>query len=507
MGRSAWLLLLLLACCGVKGQAAALSVESRVVKAERFSGADLGTKLAAADRELGAARGLIEVESAGEIQTGFTLHAGHGLMFHAPVVWRATVTLMGGNEVSCGSGIEIKAVMDAYVPPSATNMLMLTKGGSGIRVHGCRFSAVAPSVVLVGYPMSDIAMDGNTLQGLTLAATDGGTSTDLSFNGNVITMPRQGSRNAAVLLFFAKRVKGTGNRFTRTAHGVQWWGGDSGAPSSTIEQVRASGEMVFVGNVCNDVAGACLWGSMGYQIQMRGNTAVGCGDVCFDTEGGVDTTIAGNVAKGCGNGCAAMFFFGKNVAITGNTFTGMSPGGGLILLKNVSRNPSRYSGIDIADNVLRCEPGPCHAAYTEAAAGVRFEGNEVSNGTYRAVGYGQAVSIVNNHFLFMKPLAVGAEAIGAPAMTGGTTLEITGNTIESNVAQGADSICIGASWSDFNASDKHMIVGNRCDGSNPFPIDVSTTTNGANSWHAGDLDREQQPSWIQSCDSWEGSGK
>ena len=480
MRRTTWLLSFFVLSFGFAARGEASPPDPRVVAAETFPGSELGAKLAAADRALASASGVIAVNAPGEIRTSFTLHAGHALAFHAPVTWAATVTLIGNNDVACDSGIQIKAAMDAYVYPAETNTLMLTKSGSGISVHGCHVSSLKLSLVLAGYPMSNVSMSGNVLEGLTLAATSGNISTDLSFTGNTVVTRSPGSKFAAIMAFYAKKVTASGNHFTGTAHGVQWWGGDSGTPTSTLAQVTATGQMTLTGNVCKDVAGACLWGSMGYSIQMSGNSADGCGDVCFDTEGGLDTTITGNTAKGCVNGCAAMFFYGKNIAITKNTFTGMSPDGGLVFLKNVSQDPARYSGITVANNTLRCEPGPCNAIYTEAAAGVTFEANEISNGAYRTIGYGQSVSILKNHFVFTRPLPAGASAIGAPPITGGTMLQISGNTVESNTPQTPASVCIAATWNDFNASDRHVITGNQCIGSSPFPVGISTTTTGAN---------------------------
>ena len=463
-----------------RGQTGAQNTPSAAVAVESYPGSDIGAKIQAADLGLGGSPGVITVNVPGDLKTPFTLHRGHDLLLRATVNWAVTVTLEGSNNVGCAKGATVRSALPGYEFSGQAGMLFVTKGGAQISVHDCHFEASAPSVVLAGYPVSNLTMTGNTLLGLSLLATNGATSTDLNIADNTIDYPASNGRNAGVLLFFAKRVRATGNRLTRNPHGIQWWGGNSGEPGANLKQVTAAGEMTFSGNICKAIGGACIWGSMGYDIQITGNTADGCGDVCFDTEGGLRTTIANNTATGCNNGCAAIFFFTDQTSITANHFSGMAPGGGLIFVKNASQNPIAHDHLSVTDNDLRCTPGVCHAMYSEAAAGVRFERNEVRNGTYVPVGYGARVSISRNHWVYTEALAAKAAAIVAPGMVGGTTLEVIGNRIESDVAEGEGSACIAAGWSDFNASDFHFITENVCGGSRPFPIDLILTTNGAN---------------------------
>ena len=475
-----YLLLFIIYAVPAHGQASAQNSPARVAAAERYPGSDLGARIQAADQALASAPGVITVNVAGDLQTSFTLHRGHDLSLRASVHWAATATLEGSNNISCAKGTTIRSTLPAYDFGGQTGMLLLTKGGSQISIHDCRFEASAPSVVLAGYPVSNLTMSGNMLTGLSLVATNGATSTDLNLSDNTIDYPASNGRNAGILLFFAKRARADGNHLTRNPHGIQWWGGNSGDPGANLKQVTAAGEMTFSGNVCKAIGGACIWGSMGYDIQITGNSADGCGDICFDTEGGLRTTIANNTAAGCNNGCAAIFFFTDQTSITKNHFSGMAPGGGLIFIKNVSQNPISHDHLNITDNDLRCTPGVCQAVHSEAAAGVRFERNEVLNGTYVPVGYGARVSITHNHWVFSQALPAKTAAIVAPGMVGGSTLEVTRNQIESNALQNSESACILSGWSDYNATDFHFITENVCGGSRPFPIGLVVITNGAN---------------------------
>ena len=317
----------------------------RTLRAEDLPGADLGEKIAAADARLGSSPGVILVSSGGQIRTGLTLHPGHALDLRAPVEWGATVVLAGNNDIVCTGRGSIHSTLPAYAFPGPTGMLLSAHHASQIRIRGCRISATAPSIVLAGYPMSGVVMENNTLEGLSLAATNEGTSLHLSFRDNSVAFPAKNGGIIGLSLFYAKNVEARGNHFKNIGHGIEWWGGDSGAPGSNLAQVTAAGEMEFTGNFCSNLQGACIWGSMGYAIKIAGNSADGCGDVCFDSEGGKDVSISGNTASGCANGCAATFFFGKGISVTNNHFRGQSPGGGLIFIKNASQNPQRIRGL------------------------------------------------------------------------------------------------------------------------------------------------------------------
>lgn len=447
---------------------------------ESLPGADLGARLLAGDAALGSRPGTLTINAAGALSTPVTLHAGHGLLVRAPITWSAPVTLLGGNSIVCeGASAKVQAVAPAYHFPAPGGALLLAKGASRIVVRGCTVRSDQTSMLLVGSGVSGLVMEGNTLLGLSLAVVWDAPSSGLEFTGNTVTFPpERHSDIAAVSLYSARQVTATGNHFTRSLHGIQWWGGDSGAPGANLDQVTTTGDMRFTGNSCAEV-GSCIWGSMGYGITITGNSAAGCGDVCFDTEGGRDTEISGNTASGCANGCAAIFFFTRNTTMRNNHFTGPT-NGGLIFVKNASQDPLRHQGLEVSGNTLDCGSALCRALLAEAVSGLRFENNQVSNGTVQPVNYTRSVTIAGNQLRFTVPLPAGSPAIAAPAVIGGTTLLVTGNSISSEVAQAPGTACIAAGWSDFNSTDLHVLAGNRCGGTHPFPVGVITTTDGKN---------------------------
>ena len=444
---------------------------------------DLSVWLKAQDASLGSGQGTIVIDQPGRIEAPVTLGPLHSLALHAPVDWSATVRLAGGNTVQCSNNAVITAHLPAYGFAQPTGMLLLAAGGSHIRIAGCHVASATPSLLLAGYPISDLDMTGNVLDGVMLLAVNGGpnSSQRLAITKNVVTAAANShAKYAGMQLNSAQTVTVSTNSFTNLMHGAMWWGGDAGAPGANLSQVTTTGAMTFSGNVCKNVGGSCIWGSMGYDIAMRGNSADGCGDVCFDTEGGLRTQIVNNTASGCVNGCAGLFFFTRQTLIAGNHFYAQAPGGGLIFIKNSSQIPSAHDGLSIAKNDLRCEPQLCRAVYQEAAGSIAFTDNEVTNGVWLPIAYARAVTITRNHFVYTKALTDTPAGLWAPGVLGGTALEVVGNRIESNAAQAVGSACLAAGWSDFNATDTHLIAGNACAGTSPFPIGLIVTSGNGN---------------------------
>ncbi len=454
------------------------------VKVEAFSGTDLGAKIAAANEALGSRPGVITVNTVSTLKTATTLSARHNLMLNAPVTWAATMKLSGSNDISCVGGGAISSTVPAGMP------IFSAKDVSQIVIHGCVVSMTNDSPVLDGEGVRRVSMHHLKVEGGTIAQINGrhgsdagGAATELDFDHNTV-VDAAGTSGAAILLVNTTMARVDSNSFTGIAYGTQWWGGDSATGNAS--QVTRTGKITLSGNRCQAVS-ACLWGSMGYEIAVTGNTADGCGDVCFDTEGGLSSVFNGNTATNCANGCGAVFFFGRGVSFTKNTFSGDSRGGGLFLIKNQSANPASYSGLTVSSNTLTCAT-ICNAVYQEAVGQATFDGNVVSNGVFATAGFGQDVTISRNSFSFSRSLAAGGAAIKAPSITGATTLTVEGNSVSSTVPQVANTACISATWNDYNNSDTYYIKGNRCEGAAPFPIDIVTMTDGANpgmhaSWH------------------------
>lgn len=448
---------------------------------------ELSAWIAAEDARLGAFPGTIVIDQAGRISSPVTLHRGHNLDLRAPIEWGATVHLAGANLIQCTAKATLNSRLPPFVPPSNAGAMLLAERVSGIGIEGCAVRGVAEAVLLSGTQVSELTVRGNVLNNMQLVVTTGPPlgNRNLTISGNSMTGGPNGSRGAPIQLGNAFQVNLLDNTFNHLIHGAMWWGGDAGAPGASLQGLTAAAEMTFKGNHCKEIQGACIWGSMGRDVVIEGNTADGCGDVCFDTEGGLRTQIIDNTAVNCGNGCAGIFFFTDKTTIARNHFRADAPGGGLIFIKNSSQNPVAHDHLTIENNELTCTPAPCRAVYQEAAGGIQFVANEVTDGVWAAVGYARAVVIAKNHLVYTKALTAGQAGLMAPGIVGGTTLEVVGNRIESNTPQPGGSACIAARWTDFNAADTHLIAGNLCAGTHPFPVGLSVVSEGRNPGLAG----------------------
>ena len=134
----------------------------------------------------------------------------------------------------------------------------------------------------------------------------------------------------------------------------------------------------------------------------------------------------------------------------------------------------------IEGNELTCLTQICHTMRQEAASEITFRNNQVTDGTWQPVGYARSVVISGNHYTFKRAIMGSSAAIAAPAVIGGTALEIIGNTVESTVQQPAGVACIAATWSDFNAVDPGLIAGNRCGKPGAFAAGVQVVSAGRN---------------------------
>lgn len=465
----------LLALCQAHAQSG--KSQNPIFNASAYPGADIGAQIAAADTAVGSGCGTILVSAAGSVTTSFTLSPCHSLRLNANLTWTATGTLQGNQSILCQPGTRID-----FTPPENNSSVFTTPvtGASTIEAgSACTVSAVAkfPNQYFLFVPASasHITVRNVTLInliGLAGCGSSAGKATDCA-DLNLFDSTLNGAVYG-LLVHFTHGSKAQRNHFTGTANGAQYWGGDARTDYATIGRMT---DVDFSDNVCSGVV-ACTWGSMGVKVLLHGNIAHGCSDVCFDVEGSNDTVISNNQADGCGNGCGSTFFNVHNALFTGNTFTSKG-GGALFLIKNASRNPNTVAGLVMRGNHLSCTTSICSGLLYEASA-FDFSDNILTNAVITPTFYNGNTMISNNHLHFDRALSPGGIAINLAPIEFGQTGTISGNFIVSDAAQPAGSMCINAAWSDYNNSDHYVIEGNHCEGTSPFPIDLTTTTNGGN---------------------------
>ncbi len=309
------------------------------VNADCFPG-DIGAQIAAADSALGANPGTITVNTAGTLSIAPALGAKHNLTINAPIVQSATITVKGGNIISCAGRGSITSTLGNSLH------LIASTSVSNLAVKNCPVTQTHDSTFVWGAGVSFLTLDHNTLSGGKLLELRPGTvtNTHITIVHNSVISPND-ITDAAIVLLNTQKLEMSDNYCEGEINCAEWWGGDSAAPGMTPANVNLTGDMVFTGNRCKNMVQTCIWGSMGFGIKLSGNTADGCGDYCFGTEGGLHTAFIGNNAKHYVNGGIAMEFFSSDTSIVGGELNGP---GAAILIKNVSQLPGRHQGIDIS---------------------------------------------------------------------------------------------------------------------------------------------------------------
>ncbi|EPI9101744.1 NosD domain-containing protein [Salmonella enterica subsp. enterica serovar Newport] len=125
---------------------------------------------------------------------------------------------------------------------------------------------------------------------------------------------------AGIYLSYVKYATVNGNRINGHKEGIQWWGGDANsvAGDGSIFNPRKCSDITITGNTVVDTVGG-IWGSMGQNVSVCGNTVRDCKDVCIDFEGCFDSTASGNTTSNATNGCLTAVFTNRNIIFANNT--------------------------------------------------------------------------------------------------------------------------------------------------------------------------------------------
>ena len=450
---------------------------SRLVRAQAAPTAlnDAARSIAEQEARLGAVPGTVVLKEPARLDAAITLSAGHGLRIEAPLHLggSATIRLLGGNEVRCLAPLTADKGIGLFV----------VDGAADVAVRDCDLAVTgAPGGALLSATRAArITATGNQLVNMAIFTTANpgyghGETTDVTLTGNSTVFPKGGGP-IGIYLMYVVRATVANNRFLGTAHGIEWWGGNADNGWRSAVEVTGAGEMSITGNQCTSAGGACVWGSMGYDIAVSGNIAEDCSDVCFDTEGGVRNLFTGNVARHCTNGCYAAEFESEDVTFSGNFAyaDAKNPTTSLFLIKHPSGRPFPHERLAMTGNTLGCGT-LCSALYSEGADGLLFAGNTLTNAVMSFANYSGTTAIRENSLRFTVPLGP-HPAISGPTPSGGHSTDIADNLVVNEAGADPGTPCISQGWSDFNNVDEMRIVRNTCTG---FPVGISTATNGGN---------------------------
>lgn len=151
------------------------------------------------------------------------------------------------------------------------------------------------------------------------------------------------------------------NNTSGYGHGVMFWGGDSASDGSGV---RKSQRITIANNVINDVGQGGIWGSMGREITVIGNTCRTGGDVGIDFEGCQMSSATGNTVENFANGGLTTFFSSTDVLFSSNVVEQDSASGAAYK----AFGPGASVRVHVSGNIFRTANPAIAAIFTDQGA-------------------------------------------------------------------------------------------------------------------------------------------
>lgn len=289
--------------------------------------------------------------------------------------------------------------------------------------------------------------------------------------------------NAGIILLYTSGWEALDNEISGTSEGIQWWGGDADpAVNGTMSNTRWNLNGGATRNNIHNIAGGCLWGSMGQNIVNSANNVSNCGDVGFDDEGGVGVQFVGGSCAGAANGCLTTFWLPRATLFSGITVNQAS--GPMFRTYNSTLAPQTTSVSVVGSSFNWTGTG---MGVVDSANGpvwsLEFTGNSLVDTRISFTATNQHfVTVSGNRLRFTKANTGALSGIQVNAITNDGSADgvgrIVGNDVFSEVAQPASSFAIDSELSDPNAPDLVIIQGN----STVFPSrgDIRVIANSSN---------------------------
>lgn len=298
------------------------------------------------------------------------------------------------------------------------------------------------------------------------------------------------TNKAFILLWYTIGGEVHDNRIDGYGYGIQWWGGDANPVdgNGALANERKCGKFSITGNLVERIhdalgGGGGIWGSMGFGITVGDNVVDDCGDVGIDFEGCIDCTASGNVVSNAVNGNLTSFFYNRSVRFTGNTCSHNVTGRIMARVQN-NYPTSDNKDISIDTNTFYCPTGVISRIALETSQRSILRNNTCTNVYISGeVNNVRNSTIKDNDLLFDTALGTDpgrsaqADAIHVGRNHLGALVVITGNTIESLVAQPATANAISSYQDDSTRDVLEFIDDNICRG---WTTPIATVWNGAN---------------------------
>lgn len=275
-----------------------------------------------------------------------------------------------------------------------------------------------------------------------------------------------------------------GNTVRGYNHGITWWGGNSsydrdGLPFANSRKTR---QVQIVDNFVHDVVQGGIWGSMGEQISITGNTVVDAGDTGIDFEGDLDSVASGNTvrvtgAKHC-NVCISTFFTVKNVVFSKNTIQTAMSEVPLYGHYNSSNNNTYSRDVRLIGNSFICTDTDGKAAevmVNSAIHDIEFSENDLLNCVLNAYGRGLHDSVITRNRFRFTTVKARTQAIYVTAYDDAGTGQpgiavVENNDIRSALPMSAGSVGIDIGHAGLGRRSVYRIANNRIEN---FPLPLN----------------------------------
>ena len=389
---------------------------------------------------------------------------------------RLKVTL---DAVVLGSDVIISGPGTIFTTQTTAGALLTFPAGStNVTVCGPTFEApndriVAVKVLSAASEMSsDIVIAHNhcinarlvvtndltiTYAGHSTHATTGTVTRDVRIVGNTGTRTGANLTNLAfILLWYTVGAEVHDNRLVGYGYGIQWWGGDANPVDGDgdLANERKCGDLTITGNRVKGMldvlgGGGGIWGSMGRNITANGNVIDDCADVGLDFEGCDTWNATGNTVTNCVNGCLTTFFYNRNGEFGPNTCRQDNAAASPIIARIQNNYPtSENEGVTFTGGSFSCSSGIAMIAF-ETAQRATIRGATLRNVRITAqINNIRNTTIDRCSLLFTVAAGAALNAINVGYNNLGGRAIVTGNTVESLVAQPAGSRAIRTEQAD-----------------------------------------------------------
>lgn len=424
------------------------------------------------------------------------------------VLGASDVTYFGGGTIST---TQSTAGALLTFPPGSEDFAvdgLRWRGGSD-RIMGVALSSTPGNITRRGVIRDNICENcvmgetnpHDTVSGLSYADYDtdpvtGNVTRDIDWinNRGVRTGANLGS-HAFIQLWYAIGGQISDNKADGYPYGITGWGGDANpitGDGALPNERRCGGFRVFGNEMKNilDVlgAGAGIWWSMCFGLAVSGaNRVENIADVGFDFEGCDGWTCSGNFATNCKNGCLTTFFYSRSGEFGPNTCLQDDASTHEI----IARVQNQYAitdndGVTFTGGTFDCRNGVARIAL-ETADRTILRGSRLTNVRIDGEANNQRHTEVDGINLVLTeelPVALNPDSVMVQTSAinlgrnhiGGRAL-VTGNTVETRIAQPAGARAIRTYQDDPTHDVLETIDRNTCPG---WPTPIETVWNGDN---------------------------